>query len=213
MARDTQTDLPKADVFNTDLQSVITKSKKNNFESTIIFLDIDYFLKFNNEFGQEIGDKAIIQIADLLNNHTPKNTLIYRYSGDKFALIMSETEKENAFLIMNNILNKFNPEGSITLDGTDYKTDLSFSVGIASTPDDGTKVDEIIRKVEGALFRAKKAGRNRVLLSRNEKMITKTSHYTYEQLERLSNLAKTKNVGEALLLREALDNLLDKYDK
>lgn len=43
-------------------------------------------------------------------------------------------------------------------------------------------------------------------------MITKTSHYTYEQLQRLSELSKKEGMGEAILLREALDDLLKKYD-
>jgi len=43
-------------------------------------------------------------------------------------------------------------------------------------------------------------------------MVTKTSHYTHEQLERLSKLAKEEGVGEVVLLREALDDLLKKYD-
>jgi hypothetical protein len=71
---------------------------------------------------------------------------------------------------------------------------------------------EVVRKSEGALYRAKAGGRNRVCLSREEKMVTKTSHYTYEQLQRLSELAKKEGLGEAVLLREALDDLLKKYD-
>jgi hypothetical protein len=43
-------------------------------------------------------------------------------------------------------------------------------------------------------------------------MITKTSHYTYEQLQRLAELAKKEGMGEAILLREGLDDLLKKYD-
>jgi hypothetical protein len=43
-------------------------------------------------------------------------------------------------------------------------------------------------------------------------MVTKTSHYTFEQLKRLSDLAKREGLGEAVLLREALDDILKKYD-
>lgn len=47
---------------------------------------------------------------------------------------------------------------------------------------------------------------------REEKMIPKTSHYTQEQLQRLGKLSKLEGIGEAILLREALDMLLKKYD-
>ena len=64
-----------------------------------------------------------------------------------------------------------------------------------------------------ALHRAKTTGRNKVSLAREERMITKTSHYTQGQLERLSELATREGVGEAVLLREALDDLLRKYSR
>jgi len=62
-------------------------------------------------------------------------------------------------------------------------------------------------------MRAKKSGRNQVCLAKEEKLIPKTSHYTATQLERLSIIAKNEEIGEAVLLREALDDLLRKYRK
>ena len=69
-----------------------------------------------------------------------------------------------------------------------------------------------MRKAESALFRVKQNGRNKVLLAREEKMIPKTSHYTADQLQALTKLSKREGIGEAILLREALDMLLKKYD-
>jgi predicted DNA-binding protein len=61
------------------------------------------------------------------------------------------------------------------------------------------------------MYRSKAAGRSKVSLAREERMVTKTSHYTQGQLDRLSNLAKREGLGEAVLLREAMDDLLRKY--
>jgi hypothetical protein len=69
----------------------------------------------------------------------------------------------------------------------------------------------VLRKAEDAMFRAKTVGRNKVCLAREERMVAKLSHYTQGQLNRLSQLAKKEGVGEAVLLREALDDLLRKY--
>ena len=88
----------------------------------------------------------------------------------------------------------------------------TISVGIASAPDDGASYLDLVRKAEGAMVRAKTGDANRVCLAREEKMITKTSHYTAEQLKRLTKVSKRESVGEAVLLREALDALLKKYD-
>ena len=53
---------------------------------------------------------------------------------------------------------------------------------------------------------------DKVAMAKEEKMVPKTSHYTQDQLQRLAKLAKREGVGEAILLREALDLLLKKYD-
>ena len=89
---------------------------------------------------------------------------------------------------------------------------FTFSTGLSAYPDDGSRAQEVIRKADGAMYRAKNTGRNEVCLAIEEKMMTKTSHYTQEQLERLSKTAKAKGVGEAVILREALDDVLKKYD-
>jgi diguanylate cyclase (GGDEF)-like protein len=210
---DDLTGLLAVGTFNDDLEEVIKATLSENGETSVIFLDIDHFLNFNNSFGREGGDVILKMIAICLKQALPENSLIYRYSGDKFSVIMPGCEKENAFILIDRARALFNPEGRLQTEIGEIVSDISFSAGVAAIPDDGNTVSDIVRKAEGALFRAKRGNRNTVCLSRNERLMTKTSHYTYEQLQRLSKLAKDEGVGEALLLREALDDLLMKYDK
>jgi diguanylate cyclase (GGDEF)-like protein len=210
---DDLTGLLAAENFNEDLEQIIKTTISENGEASVAFLDIDHFENFNNEFGQNAGDIILKLIADCLKCNLPENSLIYRYSGDKYAIILPGCEKENAFVLVDRARGLFNPAGRLQTEIGEIFSDISFSAGVSSVPDDGVTVSEIIRKAEGALFRAKRGNRNTVCLARNERLVTKTSHYTYEQLQRLSKLAKDEGVGEAMLLREALDDLLMKYDK
>jgi diguanylate cyclase (GGDEF)-like protein len=212
-ATDELTGLLAAGNFNDDLDQIIKTTLSENSETSVIFLDIDHFLSFNNDFGCEAGDVILKMIAGCLKANMPENGLIYRYSGDKYAVILPDCEKENAFMLIDKARGVFNPEGRLQTEIGEIISDISFSAGVAEIPDEGAVVSGIIRKAEGALFRAKRGTRNTVCLSRNERLVTKTSHYTYEQLQRLSKLAKDEGVGEAVLLREALDDLLMKYDK
>ncbi len=86
------------------------------------------------------------------------------------------------------------------------------SIEMAVAFEDTNRYQELVRKADSAMFRAKFSGRNRVAMAKEEKMVPKTSHYTQEQLKRLAKLAKREGIGEAILLREALDMLLKKYD-
>ena len=90
---------------------------------------------------------------------------------------------------------------------------MSITIGMATAFEDANRTPELIRKADSALYRAKSGGRNKVAMAKEEKMVPKTSHYTQDQLQRLAVLAKHEGVGEAILLREALDMLLKKYDK
>ena len=127
-------------------------------------------------------------------------------SFDEFGIIFrGPTEREDIFLFLNDLKNNFPVK---TADGAAQ----TLTIGMATAFVDATRCAELVRKADGALYRAKMSGRNRVAMAKEEKMVPKTSHYTQDQLQRLAKLAKREDVGEAILLREALDMLLKKYD-
>ncbi len=206
---DPLTGLKTYESFIKDFEALSVGANEKCEDLSLITLDIDRFMRINEQFGRAAGDIVIKTLASHLSSTMLESALLYRYGGDQFAVLMPSTPKEQAFLLMEkcreSFLAKGVPHGGSTLE-------ISFSAGVSCCPEDGARTAEIVRKAEGALFRAKASGANKVCLSREEKMVTKTSHYTYEQLQRLSQLAKKEGVGEAVLLREALDDLLKKYD-
>lgn len=197
----------------TETYDVLASSAVEKCEDlSLVMVDIDRFLYVNEEYGHAAGDEVIKSLARHLAAHVPPASSVYRYSGDQFAVLLPGTEKEQAFLLIEKSRDAWCTNGVIQTEKGEFAIEISFSAGISCCPEDGTRIAEIVRKAEGALFRAKAGGANRVCLSREEKMVTKTSHYTYEQLQRLAQLAKKEGMGEAVLLREALDDLLKKYD-
>jgi diguanylate cyclase (GGDEF)-like protein len=173
---------------------------------SIALFDVDHFLEVNKTYGHEQGDKVLIELAALFSA-IDEGATTYRIGGDEFAVLMNGFEKEPAFLRLESARDAFSKLESLG----GINPSPTISVGVATYPDDGTTRQEVIRKANDALFRAKTAGRNRVALAREEKKVPKTSHYTQGQLERLGTLSKKEGVGEAELLREALDDLLKKY--
>lgn len=195
------------DAFENDLTALMEADDAESGDPIIIALaDVDHFDHINKDFGHEAGDKILIAVGEYIKKSAKENGAeAYRVGGDQFAFLFhTETTKEDVFLLMNEIKNKLNvkePDGSR----------LTISIGIAEAFEDANRVAELVRKADGAMFRVKLNGRDKVGLAREEKMVPKTSHYTQAQLQSLTKLSKREGVGEAILLREALDMLLKKY--
>jgi len=138
--------------------------------------------------------------------------MAFRDSRDEFVILVPDGGKEDAFLKAERLRGLVCDEklGYVSADGEPITQ--SISAGVSSFPDDGVRPADICRRAESAMVRAKKNGRNLVCLAREEKLTPKTSHYTQAQLEKLTLISDKLNVGEAALLREALDDLLKKYD-
>lgn len=172
----------------------------------VALVDVDHMDPINLELGEEEGDRIIIAAATHIRKSIPKETAMYRVGGDEFGMIFSDgLEKEEVLLLLESV------RAGLSLNAKDGRK-MHVSFGMATAVDDAQKPMELIRKAESALFRAKANGGDRVAMAKEEKLVPKTSHYTSDQLKRLTKLSKKEGVGEAILLREALDMLLKKYD-
>ena len=198
---------PDGDKFEEDLEEFLAEDlEENGITLAIALIDMDEFYHINTDFGREEGDRVIIETGKYLQSKAPEGATIYRIGGDEFAYIFKGTlEREEIFLLLNEIKNGLDVR---TPDGMKQ----TVTIGMATAFEDATRCLELIRKADSALYRAKVSGRNKVAMAKEEKMVPKTSHYTQDQLQRLTKLSKSEGIGEAILLREALDMLLKKYD-
>lgn len=194
--------LPTAKAFESDLNELLSASEA----VALAMIDMDNFMRVNTAFGHEQGDRVLIETGRYLAGGIPGGARLYRYGGDAFAILFTGgLEKEDVFLLMEKLRAEFNvilPDGD----------KMTITAGIASAPEDATQYGELVRKAEGAMTRGKRTGHNKVCLAREEKMVVKTTHYTSDQLHRLAKLSKREGANDAILLREALDALLKKYD-
>ena len=198
---------PTGDAFEEDLNAILNSDAEANGEVVAIALiDCDEFDHINKDFGGEEGDRILIEAGRYIRDSLPEGAKVYRIGGDEFGIIFRGTmEREEIFLFLNDLKNNYNVT---TPDGVRQ----TITIGMATAFEDANRCAELIRKADGALYRAKVAGGNKVAMAKEEKMVPKTSHFTQDQLQRLAKLAKREGVGEAILLREALDLLLKKYD-
>ena len=200
--RDALTGLPLRAPFERELAREVAAAQADSSSVSVAVLDVDLFGKLNSEQGQAAADAALAALAAQFAALLAAGASVYRIGGDGLGAILPGVDKEQAFLRVEAFRTALNA-------GTPAVT---VSIGVASFPDDALKANEVFLKACEALYRAKVTGRDKVCLAREEKMVTKTSHYTQGQLLGLRRLAEREGIGEAVLLREALNDLLRKHN-
>lgn len=125
---------------------------------SLLVIDIDHFKQINDTHGHQQGDQALKQLARLVQQ-VPRRIgdAAFRIGGEEFAVLLTETEKPAAFASAEALRSAAE---RLTL--LDDDTRLTVSVGIAAFPVDGRDSATLVMAADGALYRAKAAGRNQV---------------------------------------------------
>jgi diguanylate cyclase (GGDEF)-like protein len=196
------------------IDQVCTEVERTRSTATVISYDIDEFDTINRQFGRYTGDEVLRRVGAILNSNFKDVGSVGRYAGDEFVVILPGTRSETAFILAEEV-RKVVEDTPIPIQAGEMKSQLAVRIsgGVAEFPTDGSDWREILRKADEALYRAKRSGRNRICLPVSSQMVTKTSHFTQTQLEKLADLGRKTGKSEAYLLREALDDLLRKYDR
>ena len=200
------------DAFAGMLDNAVADADEEGGCVSCAVVDLDFFKKINDEHGHEVGDEVLKSIAACLAEKL-SDGMLFRYGGDELVALLPGVEKEQALLRLEEVRKELDQEHTFATSKGKAAVAFTVSVGVAAHPDDSANARDVLRKATEAMYRAKTSGHNKVCLAREEKMVTKTSHYTQGQLARLRELATKEGVGDAVLLREALDELFEKYDR
>ena len=144
--------------FNAMLEYETGRSERHGHKYGIILLDVDDFKDVNDSYGHGTGDDALRQIANILEKRVRKGDLATRIGGDEFAMILSETNREGAASVANNLCAAVREAEFISQDGKTFH--LTLSAGIAVFPDDGDKIPDLLAGVDAAMYRAKALGKD-----------------------------------------------------
>lgn len=169
----------------------------------IALTDLDRFGELNDTKGRDAGDRVLAVWIDTLTRSLPSDAIVGRLGGDEFAVALPNASAENALILLEEIRTHL---ASHPVD--DWTISATF--GVAARPPHATDTAELLRCANEALARGKREGGARVAIYVEEKMVLKSNYYSRAALDRLAKLAGRLNRTEASILREALDDVIQK---
>jgi diguanylate cyclase len=153
---DSLTGLSNRRAFDDELKRRISEYQRKGTPCTLVMLDIDFFKKFNDTHGHQVGDEVLRSVGKVLASQSRGEDLPCRYGGEEFAVILPGTEATKGCAVAERI--RAAVEASTTVcQGKSLKVTCSLGVSQFLTDDD---VARLIRRADDALYTSKKAGRN-----------------------------------------------------
>jgi diguanylate cyclase (GGDEF)-like protein len=116
---------------------------------------VDGFKTVNDHLGHGVGNELLKEVANLLRFAVRVGDEPYRFGGDEFVLLLSDADGEGATIVASRIQEIYRSMGQ-TLRGTDVQ--VSFSIGMAIFPEDGTTPEALMERADAALLEAKRTG-------------------------------------------------------
>lgn len=169
---DVLTQLPNRTLFTDRIYQAIAHSKRYNKKLAIGFLDLDNFKPVNDNFGHEVGDKLLVEVAKRISSNIREEDTASRQGGDEFTLLLGDIDSyELCALSLQRILDAL--AEPYFIDGKQHK--ITASCGVTIYPDDSADVDTLLRHADHAMYQAKLIGKNHYQLFNTEKNQEKIS--------------------------------------
>jgi diguanylate cyclase (GGDEF)-like protein len=143
--------------FHELLTAEIARSDRYNYSFSLIMIDIDDFKKINDNYGHQMGDTILKEIASIFKHLVRITDPAVRYGGEEFAIILSQTAKEYGRVFADRIVNGV---ATAKFKGFPHNETITVSAGLAGYPDDARTHESLIKRADEALYQAKKMGKN-----------------------------------------------------
>lgn len=143
-----------------DLRNELSRAKRHDHPLSLVMFDIDHFKRINDELGHVTGDHVLRTLAQTVWEMLRKHDTMFRYGGEEFLLLLPEIDLSGALAVAEKA--RMAIEALAMRHMEKVLPQITVSFGVASAPQHGRTVRELLEAVDSALYRAKRNGRNRV---------------------------------------------------
>ena len=159
---DPLTELSNRRYISSRLQQAASMVTSGEMQASVMIADLDHFKRVNDTYGHEAGDAVLVEFAERLRNQLRAIDLAGRFGGEEFVVLMPEAGLDDARIGAER-LRKAIDDTPFRLPENGGELDVTVSIGVAQILP-GEDIDSVMRRADIALYRAKAAGRNKVVV-------------------------------------------------
>jgi len=142
------------------LETEIYRSRRYNYEFSLLFLDLDHFKQVNDTHGHLVGSRLLSEIGDALKEGCRLIDFAFRYGGDEFVLLLPQTSKENALNVARRLHKMVRDTVWLEKEGLHIK--ITASIGVAAYPHDSKTKEGVMHLADEAMYLVKNTNRDSV---------------------------------------------------
>ncbi|NOR58521.1 MAG: diguanylate cyclase [Sulfurimonas sp.] len=162
---DTLTGLANRQNINDRVSQEINYTRRNQFESALLFLDLDDFKQINDSYGHDHGDEVLKAVSHRILKSIRSFDVAGRVGGDEFVILVRGIQEDSKHSLsdLQSLLKRVLREINKPIVVSDTTHHVGVSIGVAILPSDGKNVEEIMKCADHAMYEAKHLGKNRVV--------------------------------------------------
>lgn len=164
---DPLTDLPNRALFTDRLQCGLDQAKRNLRHLALMFIDLDNFKDVNDDYGHEVGDLLLVEVARRITGSVREVDTVARLGGDEFTVILVDLAN---FLGVAAVAEKILAQLAQPMKIKECRVQVSCCIGVALYPNDGEDVKTMMERADAAMYRVKQAGKSGYAISSGSAM-------------------------------------------
>jgi diguanylate cyclase (GGDEF)-like protein len=146
------------------LETAVERSRRDGIKIAMLMIDVDHFKKYNDKNGHPAGDEALRQVARCIAEDRRQVDIVARYGGEEFAILLHDVTRAQAVEVAEKIRTRVSESPIVHADKQPLGR-MTVSIGVALCPEDADTAPSLLEVADVALYRAKKAGRDTVVVA------------------------------------------------
>lgn len=158
---DELTQLPNRRCFDNDFNKEFLRAKRYKNNLTLVMFDLDNFKQVNDTYGHQCGDYILKQVAKSALQTFRQTDTVYRVGGEEFMVILTETDIHQCIIPLERFRKTIE---TLYLEFNNQNLNITVSIGACQYSEDIENKEELIKKADDALYKAKNTGRNKTVI-------------------------------------------------